>query len=81
MQINPEDAKKIGVKDKEMVKVKTRRGELIISAEVTDKIKKNVLWMPFHFSDEPTNVLTNSAFDPVCKTAEYKACAAKIEKL
>ena len=81
VQINPEDAKKIGVKDKEMVKVKTRRGELIISAEVTDKIKKNVLWMPFHFSDEPTNVLTNSAFDPVCKTAEYKACAAKIEKL
>ena len=53
----------------------------MVVAEITDKIKAGVIWMPFHFSDEPTNVLTNNAFDPVCKTAEYKACAAKIEKI
>ncbi|MDO8602935.1 MAG: formate dehydrogenase subunit alpha [Candidatus Omnitrophota bacterium] len=81
VQINPKDAETSGVKNKGRVKVKTRRGELTVAAEVTDKIKKGVLWMPFHFTDEPTNVLTNSAFDPVCKTGEYKACAAKIEKL
>ena len=80
VQINPEDAKESGVKNKGRVKIKTRRGELVVAAEITDKVKKGVLWMPFHFSNEPTNVLTNSAFDPVCKTGEYKACAASIER-
>ncbi len=81
VQINPTDAKELNIRNKEMVKVKTRRGELVVLAEVTDKVKRGVLWMPFHFSNEPTNVLTNNAFDPVCRTGEYKACAAGIEKL
>ena len=81
VQLNPADAKERGIGKRQNVRVKTRRGELVVPAEITDKIKKGVLWMPFHFSDEPTNVLTNSAFDPVCKIGEYKACAARIEKV
>lgn len=81
VQIHPDDAKRLNIKRQQKVRVKTRRGELVVSAEVTDKIKKGVLWMPFHYTDEPTNVLTNSAFDPVCRTAEYKACAASIAKI
>jgi len=81
VQINQVDAQKLWIKNKAKVLVKTRRGELEVEAELTDKIKSGVIWMPFHFSDQPTNVLTNNAFDPVCKTAEYKACAAKIEKI
>ncbi|MEW6009100.1 MAG: formate dehydrogenase subunit alpha [Candidatus Omnitrophota bacterium] len=82
VEINTADAKRLGIKAQgSRVKVKTRRGELTVVAEVSDKVKKGVLWMPFHFSDEPTNVLTNSAFDPVCKTGEYKACAARVERI
>ena len=81
VQINPSDAEALEIKKFNKVKVKTRRGELVVAAEITDKIKKGVLWMPFHFSDEPTNVLTNSAFDPICKIGEYKACAARLENI
>lgn len=81
VQINPKDSEKLGIKKQEKVRVKTRRGELIVTAEITDKVKAGVIWMPFHFSDEPTNVLTNNAFDPVCRIGEYKACAARIEKI
>ena len=81
VQINPDDAKKIGIKNRMRVQVKTRRGKLEVFAEVTDKVKAGVIWMPFHFSEEPTNVLTNNAFDPVCKIGEYKACAARVEKV
>ncbi|MDP2938931.1 MAG: formate dehydrogenase subunit alpha [Candidatus Omnitrophota bacterium] len=81
IQINSDDAQRLGIKKREKVRVETRRGKLEVLAEVTNKIKPGVLWMPFHFSNEPTNVLTNSAFDPVCKIGEYKACAAKIEKI
>jgi len=38
------------------------------------------LWMPFHFADQPTNRLTNDAFDNVTRTGEYKCCAASVEK-
>jgi len=81
VQLNVDDAKALMVKNREKVRVKTRRGELAIEAEVTDKVKRGVLWMPFHFSEDPTNVLTNSAFDPYCRIGEYKACAAAIEKV
>ncbi|MEK6567458.1 MAG: formate dehydrogenase subunit alpha [Candidatus Omnitrophota bacterium] len=81
VQINPNDAEKIGIKKQERVKVKTRRGELVVAADVTDKVKAGVIWMPFHFSEEPTNILTNNAFDPVCRIGEYKACAARVEKI
>jgi len=80
VQINPSDAEKLGIKKQARVRVMTRRGELVVAAEVTDKVKAGVIWMPFHFNEEPTNVLTNNAFDPVCKIGEYKACAARVEK-
>ena len=81
VQINPADAKALGIRKAERVRVKTRRGELVVAAELTENIKSGVIWMPFHFSNEPTNILTNNAFDPVCRTGEYKACAAKVEKI
>ena len=40
-----------------------------------------MVWMAFHFRENCANWLTNPAFDPVTFTAEYKACAVRIEKL
>jgi anaerobic selenocysteine-containing dehydrogenase len=33
-----------------------------------------------HNKDSPVNELTNAAFDPVAKTAEFKVCAVRIER-
>ena len=79
-EVNPADAKKIGVKDGDRIKVMTRRGELTVKANFGDKVMAGRLWMPFHYPESPTNVLTNSAFDNITRTAEYKVCAAKISK-
>lgn len=79
VQINPQDAKRIGIKDKSKVSVTTRRGTLIVKAAVTDGIIPGVIWMPFHYANKLTNILTNDAFDPISKIGEYKACAAKVE--
>jgi formate dehydrogenase major subunit len=40
-----------------------------------------MVWMAFHFRDACANWLTNPAYDPETLTAEYKACAVRIEKL
>jgi predicted molibdopterin-dependent oxidoreductase YjgC len=38
------------------------------------------VFMTFHYKESPVNELTNSAFDPVTKTAEFKVCAVRIER-
>lgn len=81
VQINTADAKRLGIKNKSKVLVSTRRGELEVKAQVTDEIIPGVIWMPFHYADKLTNILTNDAFDPICKIGEYKVCAAQIESV
>ncbi len=81
VEINPEDAKALGIKDKEMVKAVTRRGEIKIGTRVTKDIKKGIVFMPFHYKECAANVLTNNALDPVAAIPEFKACAVRIEKI
>jgi formate dehydrogenase major subunit len=81
VEINPEDAKALGIADKEMLKVSSRRGDIKIGARVTKTIKKGVVFIPFHFIECAANILTINALDPVAKIPEFKACACKIEKI
>ena len=81
VEVNKTDADRLGIKDMAECKVITRRGELRVKALTGDRVKKGVLWMPFHYADSPANLLTKDAFCPISRTGEYKACAAKLEKL
>lgn len=80
VQISPEDAEKLGVENNQVVKVSTRRGELTVKAKLFP-IAPGVIWMPLHYAEAPTNVLTNDAYDPDCGITELKACAARVEPL
>ncbi|EKQ51606.1 MAG: formate dehydrogenase, alpha subunit, archaeal-type [Methanobacterium sp. Maddingley MBC34] len=82
VEINPEDAAKLGIKNKEMVKVKTRRGEIEVPAKVTSDIIQGTVFIPFHFAECAANMLTSGdALDPFAKMPELKVSAASIEKL
>jgi formate dehydrogenase major subunit len=78
--ISPHDAAALGIVHGEMIRVASRRGEVKVKANVSDRIPRGVVWMAFHFREACANWLTNPAFDPVSQTAEYKACAVRIEK-
>ncbi len=80
VEINPEDASKLGIADGEMVKVSSRRGEITAKAKVTETSPVGVVFMTFHFAESPANLLTNPALDPVAKIPEYKVCAVRVEK-
>jgi len=80
VQISPGDAEKLGIEHGQRVKVSSRRGAVNVAAHVTD-IREGVIWMPFHYEENPTNLLTNDAVDPVCGITELKVCAAKIESV
>ena len=80
MEINPEDASRLGIIDGEPVKVISRRGAVTVKARLTDISPAGVVFMTFHFAESPTNQLTNPALDPVAKIPEFKVCAVRIEK-
>jgi len=75
------DADRLGIRHGEYVKVSSRRGSVKVRAKVTDEIPEGLVWMSFHFSEGNANWLTNNVFDPATKTAEYKACAVRIDKI
>jgi len=81
IEINPEDAKALGITNNEMVRAVSRRGEVNVPAKVTPDIMKGVTFMPFHFAECAANTLTNNALDPIAKIPEYKACAVRVEKI
>jgi len=81
VRINPKDAADLNVEEGEMVKIISRRGEITAPIKITDASSPGVIAMTFHFAETPTNVITNSAFDPIAKIPETKVCAVRIEKL
>ncbi|MEW6142146.1 MAG: formate dehydrogenase subunit alpha [Chloroflexota bacterium] len=80
VEIHPADAEALGIANGEMVKVKSRRGEVRTKAKVTEAAAPGLVFMTFHFAESSANVLTNAALDPVCKIPEFKVSAVKIEK-
>jgi formate dehydrogenase alpha subunit len=80
VEMNPRDAERLGIEDGDRVRVRSRRGEITLEAFITEDIKENVVFIPFHFSEAAANILTNPALDPKAKIPEYKACAVTIEK-
>ena len=80
VEISPEDALKIGLNGKDMVRITSRRGEMIARAVVTDRVSEGVIFGNFHFPGEQNvNNLTIAALDPIAKIPEYKVCAVKVE--
>jgi predicted molibdopterin-dependent oxidoreductase YjgC len=81
VQIHPEDALRLNLKEGEEVKVSNRRGSLTAKAWVTERVRPGVVFIPMHFLENAANWLTNAALDPVTKTPEYKVCAVHLSKM
>lgn len=81
LDIHPDDANELGIEDGEIVHVSSRRGELTVKAKLTEQVVPGLVFMSFHWSETPTNVLTLNEYDPISGTAEFKACAVAVKKL
>jgi len=80
MEIHPADAARLRLKDGEPVRVTSRRGEIHAHAFITPRVRRGMVFMPFHFHESPANVLTNDALDEIAKIPEFKVCAVKVQK-
>ncbi|HEX7503202.1 MAG TPA: molybdopterin-dependent oxidoreductase, partial [Acidobacteriota bacterium] len=81
MEMNAADMKKLGIADREQVKVSSRRGSIVTEARESDRVDTGSVFITFHFAEAAANLLTNDVFDPVAKIPEYKVAACRIEKI
>jgi formate dehydrogenase alpha subunit len=81
VEINPADARALGIENGETVKVISRRGEVKVKAKISEVSPEGVVFMTFHFAESPVNILTSPALDPVAKIPEFKVAAVRIERI
>lgn len=82
VEINPVDAEDLGIHEGEILVIASRRGEMEVPAKITAAVKPGTLFLPIHFGENPTNVLTSSeAYDPLAKIPEFKVSAVKVRRL
>ncbi|MGB9081678.1 MAG: molybdopterin dinucleotide binding domain-containing protein, partial [Desulfuromonadaceae bacterium] len=81
IELHPDDAAILGVRDRDMLLVSSRRGEVRTEARVTTMVIPGVVFMPFHFAEGAANALTNNVLDPESSIPEFKVCAVRVEKL
>lgn len=80
VELSRDDATRLEIDDWQTIRILSRRGEMIATAEISDRVPSGLVFGNFHFPDEANvNNLTLSAIDPVAKIPEYKVCAVRIE--
>ncbi len=81
VEINPDDAKKYKIADRDEVELSSKRGKIKLKACITDRSAPGMVFVPFHFAESPVNQLTIAALDPKAKIPQLKVCAVKIKKV
>lgn len=80
VEINPKDARKLGIKTRDKVRITSRRGSIVLDAKVVDVPRKGLVFVPMHYPDRLINSLTTDAYDAMSKQPEFKICAVKLER-
>jgi formate dehydrogenase major subunit len=78
VEINPADAAELKVEDGQEVTVESARGKTAARARLTERVKRGVVFMPFHFPG--TNLLTTDARDPHAKIPQFNVAACRISR-
>jgi len=80
VELHPSLAASAGIEEGSGVRVTSRRGSMVGRARITDTIRPDTVFVPFHWGGNArANNVTNDALDPVSRMPEFKVCAARVE--
>lgn len=79
IEINPADARALGIRPNQRVVVQSQRGKLVARAFVTQTVQPGQVFLPMHY--EAVNRLTLAHFDPHSRQPSYKNCAVAVRAL
>ena len=84
LEINPADARVLGIVDETLVAVHSRRGDVRVKAKISANIKKGVVFLPMHWGKilgndlNRANNVTSDQLDPISKEPDFKFCAVRV---
>jgi formate dehydrogenase major subunit len=80
VEVHPTDVARWNLEDGGLAVLSSRRGEVVVKVQATEKSPPGTVFCSFSFSETPINALTGSGYDPITDTAELKVCAVRIER-
>ena len=80
IEINPDLALQLGAENGDYVRLVSRRSDAIVMAKFTNRVSKDMVFLPFHFHD-CANRLTLGLLDPHSRQPAYKQQAVRIETI
>ena len=86
VELHPEDAARLGIKDKDAVQIRSPRGHAVLPAVVTDRVRPGNCFAPFHWNDVfgqhlAINAVTHDAVDPISLQPAFKFCAVTLTRV
>ena len=80
MEMNPDSARDLGVESMEYVRLISRRGDAVVMVQLTQRVPRNMVFVPFHFHD-CVNRVSLGLLDPHSRQPAYKQAAVRVEKV
>ncbi len=78
LEIHPHDAELRGIGTGDGVLLSSRKGAIILHAEVTERVPAGVCYTTFHHPDAAANVITTEYSDWATNCPEYKVTAVEV---
>lgn len=78
LEIHPSDAELRGIRDGDLVALKSRKGETTLHADVTERVQPGVVYTTFHMPETGANVVTTELSDWATSCPEYKVTAVQV---
>ncbi len=78
VEIHPEDAAALGVRENDLITIQSRRGEITVSVYCAPTMRRGEVFLPMHHPE--VNRLTHPSFDPHSRQPSYKACAVALTR-
>ncbi|HET9620168.1 MAG TPA: formate dehydrogenase subunit alpha [Kofleriaceae bacterium] len=81
LELNPHDAENRGIVDGDWVAIRSRAGETVLRAKLTERMQAGVVYTTFHHPGSGANVVTTENSDWATNCPEYKVTAVQIAKV
>ncbi len=82
VEMHPDLARRLGVANDDTVELATRRGTAVFRAQLTDSIRPDTVFAPFHWGGRfAANALTDPSLDRYSKMPNFKVCAVAVRRI
>lgn len=81
LEMNPLDAENLRLRSHDRVTVVSRRSRVPqVELRITGIVAPGQVFMPFHFAEANSNLVTLGGFDPISREPNFKQCAVRVER-